>query len=160
MAAVRGAADVLGAFGGAARVGVTFPSTPVFVTGSLRYEVEAPAPPQVRLEWGWVALGLGVAAPLRWASLVVEARCEPTVGGIRASENGGGPAGGALFGVREGVGITWWWIHGLGLALSADALETTQSAVVNVPSGAGYVTVTKAQWFGWSTGLGVRFRTN
>jgi hypothetical protein len=64
--------------------------------------------------------------------------------------------------VREGVAITWWWLRWLGLSLSADALETTRSAVVNVSSGTdtSATQVAKAQWFGWSSGLGIRFQTD
>jgi hypothetical protein len=156
----RGTGDVFAAAGGGARAGLTFSSTPFFATGSLRYELEPQASARVRLEWGWVALGLGLAAPLHGTPFVFEARCEPTLGGTRASATGGGSAAGALFGVREGAGMTWWWGRWIGLSLSADVLETTQSAVVNVSSGTGYVPATKAQWLQWSTGLGFRIRTN
>jgi hypothetical protein len=162
-AASRGAGDVFGAWGPTGRVGAAFRRTPVFVTGSLRYEIEPPGAAQVRLEWGWVSLGAGIGAPLGRTPLLLEARLEPTLGGIRATSLGSAPAqAGGLFGVREGVALTWWWAHWIGLSLSAEALETTRSTVVNVSSNTGTSTTVaaKAQWFGWSSGLGLRFRTD
>jgi hypothetical protein len=136
-----------------------FPATPVFLTASLRYEIQPLATAQVHLEWGWVAVGVGVAARVG-PDLVVEARFEPTLGGTRASSPSATQAeSGVLFGAREGVGITWWWGRWLGPTLSLDALETTGSTVVNVSNGAGNTAVAKAQWVGWSAGLGLRFRT-
>jgi hypothetical protein len=154
----RGAGDVLAAGGPTGRVGATFRRTPVFVTASLRYEIEPNVLAQVRLEWGWASVGVGVATPLGRTPFLVEARLEPTVGGIRASSSSGGaPAqSGALFGAREGVGLTWWWARWLGLALCVEALETTRSTDVNVT---GTTLAAKAQWLGWSAGLGLRFRT-
>ena len=159
--AVRGAGDVFGAWGGALRGGVAFEGTPFFVTGSLRYEIAPDAAPDARLEWGWVSLGAGVATPLSRAPLVFEARCEPTLGGVRASASqGGSTQSGGLFGVREGVGLTWWLGRAVGLTVGAEALETTRSAVVNVSGGAGYPAEAKAQWLGWSTAIGLRFRSD
>jgi hypothetical protein len=162
-AVARGAGDVVGAGGPSGRVGTLFRSLPLFVTGSLRYEIEPRATAQVRLEWAWVALGLGVAVPLGDAPLLLEARVEPTLGGIRASSLvGPQEQSGALFGVREGAGLTWWWGRSFGVSLFADVLETTRSAVVNVSASTspGVTQVAKAQWLGWSTGLGLRFRTD
>ncbi|HEY2511496.1 MAG TPA: hypothetical protein VGI39_11595 [Polyangiaceae bacterium] len=159
--AARGAGDVLGAWGGALRGGVAFAGAPVFVTGSLRYEIAPDAAPDARLEWGWVSLGAGLAAPLGRTPLVFEARCEPTLGGVRATASRGGSAqSGGLFGVREGIGLTWWVGRALGVALGAEALETTRSAVVNVSGGAGYPAEARAQWLGWSTAIGLRFRSD
>jgi hypothetical protein len=159
----RGAGDVFDAWGGAARVGALFRRTPIFLTGSIRYETAPQAAPQVRLEWGWVSLGAGAFAPLGRTPLILEARVEPTLGGIRATSLAGAPAQtGGLFGVREGIALTWWWGRWVGLSLSVDALETTRSTAVNVSSntGTGTTPAARAQWFGWSTGLGLRFRTD
>ena len=161
----RGTADVVGAWGPAARAGLAFRSSPLFLTASLRYETEpqasAQASTQVHLDWGWVTAGLGLAAPLGRAPdppLLVEVRLEPTVGVVRASAVGAADQWGALLGVREGLGITWWWARWLGPSLSAEALQTTRSTVVNVSNGTGATEVAKAQWFGWSAGLGLRVR--
>jgi hypothetical protein len=157
-AAARGASDGLGAWGATARAGVLFRGTPLFLTASLRYEAQPLATAQVHLEWGWLAVGVGVAAPIA-PDLVVEARLEPTLGGARASSPGATQApSGALFGVREGVGMTWWAGRWLGPTLSLDVLETTGSTVVNLAGDAGNTAIAKAQWVGWSAGLGLRFR--
>ena len=159
--AARGAGDVFGAWGGALRGGVAFAGSPFFVTGALRYEIAPNAAPDARLEWGWVSLGVGISAPLGDAPLVFEARCEPTLGGMRATASqGGATQSGGLFGVREGVGLTWWMGRAIGVSLGVEALETTRSAVVNVSGGAGYPAEAKAQWLGWSTAIGLRFRSD
>jgi hypothetical protein len=158
----RGGGDIVGAGGPNGRIGAAFRSTAVFVTGSVRYEVEPHATSQVRLEWGWASVGVGLAAPLADGALLVEGRFEPTAGVIRASVSGGSPQqSGALFGAREGGALTWWWGRSFGLSLSLELLETTRSTVVTVSnaSGAGAIPVATAQWLGWSGGLGLRFRT-
>jgi hypothetical protein len=155
----RGASDGLGAWGATARAGIAFHATPFFLTASLRYELQPLATAQTQLEWGWVAIGAGVAGRLG-PDVLVEARFEPTVGGTRASSpSATQPQSGAVFGAREGVGITWWWARWLGPSLSLDVLETTGSTVINLSDGTGTTAIAKAQWIGWSTGLGLRFRT-
>jgi hypothetical protein len=154
----RGTTDGLGAWGATGRAGVTFPPTPLFLTTSLRYEIEPLDTARAHLEWGWVSVGIGVAGRIR-PDLVVEARFEPTLGGARASSPSATQAqSGALFGAREGAGVTWWCVRWLGPTFSLDALETTGSTVVHLSNDAGNTAIAKAQWIGWSAGLGLRFR--
>jgi hypothetical protein len=159
----RGANGALGAWGAAARASHPLEPTPVFVTGSLRYESQAQASSstgaRVSLQWGWASIGLGLGTELA-VPVSFEGRLEPTLGWIVASPGGGGAAkSGLLFGVREGVGATWWWAPWVGFTIGGEAVETTRSAVVGVsPGGPPYQTVTTAEWIGWSFSAGLRFR--
>jgi hypothetical protein len=154
----RGASTGLGALGAAARASHPLGSAPFLVTGSLRYESQAQASsnPPVSLQWAWATVGVSVATGLA-APVSFEGRLEPTLGWIIASPGGGGPSkSGPLFGVREGVGATWWWAPWIGLSASAEALETTRSAIVVVSP--GEPAVTTAEWLGWTLSMGLRFR--
>jgi hypothetical protein len=155
----RGASTGFGALGASARASHPLESTPVFVTGSLRYESQAQASSnplaRVSLQWGWATLGLGVATGLG-APVSFEGRLEPSLGWIVASPGGGGDSkSGPLFGVRESVCATWWWAPWVGLTVSAEALETTRSAIVVVSP---YQTVSTAEWIGWAFSMGLRVR--
>lgn len=151
----RGAAASIGAWGVEGRAGAGLGAGPLFVTGSLRYESEAIA--QAHLEWLWFGAGLGLSTPIGATPVDVEARCEPALAWARASASGA-TLSGALFGVREGVGLTWWWAPWLGPSLSIEALETTRSVVVDQATAAGTTSIARSQWFGWSGTLGLRFR--
>jgi hypothetical protein len=159
----RGAGTGFGALGAAARASHPVPSTPLLVTGSLRYESQAEASSnplaRVNLQWGWVTAGVSVATGLA-GPVSFEGRLEPTLGWIVASPGGGGASkSGPLFGVRESVGATWWWASWIGFAVSGEALETTRSAIVAVsPGGPPYQTVTTEEWIGWTVSMGLRFR--
>jgi hypothetical protein len=158
----RGTGNGLGAWGGAARVSHPLEATPLFVTGSLRYETQPEASTstttRVALQWGWASVGLGIGADLG-VPLSLEGRLEPTLGWIVASPGGGGAAkSGPLFGVREGVGATWWWAPWVGFAVGAEAIETRSADVAVSQGGPTYQTVTTEEWLGWSLSLGLRFR--
>jgi hypothetical protein len=160
----RGASSSFGALGGAARVSKRLGSTALFGTGSLRYEAQpqagSSAIAQVGMLWAWASAGVAIAADVQGAPLLVEARLEPTAGWVQASVSGGSAkASGVLVGAREGVGGTWWWARWLGLTLSVEAIETTQTTAVRTTTdGATYLPVTTADWFGWSALAGLRFR--
>lgn len=152
----RGAADALGAWGPSVRASVALHETPFFVTASFRYETES-ASAQVRIDWGWAALGVGLATSPA-GPVLVEGRVEPTLGFVRASASDAVTQSGLLFGVREGAALTWWWARWIGPSLSADVVETTRSTSVEVTTGAGSTQAARAQWIGWSAGVGIRVR--
>jgi hypothetical protein len=153
----RGASTGLGALGAVVRAAHPLESMPFLVTGSLRYESQAQASssPPVSLQWAWATVGVSLATGLA-APVSFEGRLEPTLGWIIASPGGGGASkSGPLFGVREGVGATWWWAPWIGFAVNAEALETRSANVVVSPS---ELPVTTAEWLGWTLSMGLRFR--
>jgi hypothetical protein len=158
----RGAGSGFGAFGGVVRAGHHLGSLPLFATGSVRYETQATDGPiaHVSLQWAWVSAGVGVAADLQ-GPFRVEARLEPTAAWVHASAAGSvSSPSGALLGVREGVGATWWWARPIGLVVGVEATQLTQSAVVNVSANGAppYPMVTTEDWFGWCATAGLRMR--
>jgi hypothetical protein len=159
-ALARGAGDGLGAWGGVLRGSRQLGSTPLLVTGSLRYETQTSSLPlaTVSMQWVWATVGMSVATDLA-APVSFEARLEPTLGWIRASAAQSAQSqSGPLFGVREGVAATWWWTDWLGVTAGGEALETRSADVRAVTGGPTYQKVTTEEWFGWGIAMGLRFR--
>jgi hypothetical protein len=162
--AARGSAAGLGAWGGVLRASRQLGSLPLYATGSLRYEMQAQAGDgtiaQVAMRWAWASAGIAVATDLAGAPFRLEARLEPTVGWVQATAtSSASSASGAFGGLREGVGATWWLARPVGLVVGAELVEAPPASVGVSPTGAPpYQTVTKEEWLGWSTMVGLRLR--
>jgi hypothetical protein len=160
----RGTAGGLGAWGGVLRASRQLGSLPLYATGSLRYEMQPQAGDatiaQVTMRWAWASAGVAIGTDLSAAPLRLEARLEPTVAWVQAMASGSAsPVSGLLGGLREGVGVTWWWARPIGLVVGAELVETPSANVGVSASGLPpYQPVTKEEWFGWSTTVGLRFR--
>jgi hypothetical protein len=171
----RGSGDSFGAFGGVARAGRRLAPSWLFVTASARLEtqpisyvtatVPSPSALDVTLDWIWATAGLEARFDVPGSPFTLYGRCEGAGAWMRAAiPNGKSTPSGWIYGVREGLGATWWWVPSVGLTLGAEVAQTLPAeATVSDADGTRIPDKNSSistSWISWSASIGLGFRTD